>query len=93
MLCVPASSDIVAEVATPLELTVPVPTAVVPSRKVTVPLGGVADAGQPAPGQTVAVNVTVWPRFTGVNAARKVVVPAWLTVTGTLMMCPGKLPE
>ena len=87
MLCVPARSDIAAEVATPLEFTVPVPTAVVPSRKVTVPLGGVAAAGQPAPGQTVAVNVTVWPKFTGFDGDRTVVVPAWLTVTGVVTVC------
>jgi hypothetical protein len=87
MLCVPASSDIAAEVAMPLAFTVAVPTAVAPSRKVTVPLGGVADAGHPAPGQTVAVNITVWPRFTGFDGDKVVVVPAGLTVTGVVTVC------
>ena len=85
MLCVPAARVIAAEVAVPLALTVPVPTAVAPSRNVTVPVGAVALAGQPAAGQTVAVNVTVWPRFTGDNADRTVVVPAWLTFSGMLV--------
>ena len=87
MLCVPTASAIAAEVATPLEFTVPVPTAVVPSRKVTVPLGGVAAAGQPAAGQTVAVKVTVWPRLMGFDGVSVVVVPAWLTVIKAVTVC------
>jgi hypothetical protein len=43
--------------AAPLALRVAVPRAVVPSRKVTVPVGIVL----PDVGETVAVNVTLWP--------------------------------
>jgi hypothetical protein len=85
MLCVPASRDDVVKVALPLAATVPVPIVVAPSRKVTLPLGGVAVAGQPAPGQTVAVNVTGWPKFTGFDGVKVVVVPAWLTFSEMLV--------
>ena len=43
--------------AAPLALRVAVPRAVVPSRKVTVPVGVVL----PDVGETIAVNVTLWP--------------------------------
>ena len=75
----PAAKDDVVKVAVPLVATAPVPMAVVPSRKVTVPVGATPVAGQPAPGQTVAVIVTDWPTFTGEIGDRVVVVPAWLT--------------
>jgi hypothetical protein len=56
---------------------VPVPRVVLPSLKVTVPVG------VPAPGATaatVAVNVTDWPKTDGVpDVAIDVVVDAWLT--------------
>jgi len=57
---------------------VPVPKVVVPSLKVTLPVG------IPAPGATavtVAVNVTSWPEGEGlVDDIRMVLVDAWLTV-------------
>ena len=55
MLCVPADSVAVVNVATPLPFSVPVPSVVAPSLNVTVPVGA------PVPGETavtVAVNVT-----------------------------------
>lgn len=82
----PAPSVDVVNVATPLAFTVAgTPRGAEPSRKVTVPVGAVALAGQPAAGQTVAVNVTVWPRLIGDKPDRTVVVPAWLTFSGMLV--------
>jgi len=51
--CVPTVSVDVANVATPLPFSVPVPSIVVPSRKVTIPVGVPL-----LPGLTVAVHVT-----------------------------------
>lgn len=79
MLCVPAAKDEVVKVAWPLVATAPVPMALAPSRKVTVPVGATPFGGQPAPGQTVAVIVTDWPTFTAASGDRVVVVPALLT--------------
>ncbi len=62
--------------ATP-PLKVPVPRDVVPSSKVTVPVG------MPEPGElavTVAVNVTAWPKIEGFCEELSVVaVLSWLT--------------
>lgn len=54
MLCVPALSAEVEKVATPLPFTGEISSCVVPSMKVTVPVGT-----PEIPGLTVAVNVTV----------------------------------
>ena len=54
--CVPTDRLLVLKVATPEEFSVPVPIELLPSRKLTVPVG------VPLPGETaatVAVNVTV----------------------------------
>ena len=65
-------------VACPEELSEPVPRTVVPSRKVTVPVG------TPDPGAfavTVAVKVTLWPEIDGLaDETIVVVVLAWPTV-------------
>ena len=58
MLCFPTASVVVAKVATPLPFSVPVPSFVVPSRKVTVPVGLT-----PLP-VNVAVKVTDVPEVT-----------------------------
>ena len=77
---------LVANVATPLALSVPVPRVVEPSLKVTVPVG------VPEPGAvalTVAVKVTDCPYVDGlVELVRAVVVAAWLTVCP-----PDRVPE
>jgi hypothetical protein len=79
--CVPTPSKEVVNVAwseLPTTLSVPVPRGVVPSRKVTSPVG------VPAPGAftvTVAVKVTVSPSVTGLaEVATVVVVSALCTV-------------
>src|SRR5205807_3291232 len=69
MLCGPAVSAAVANVAWP-ELSVPVPSVVVPSLKVTVPVGV-----PPLP-VTVAVNVTGWPAAEGLTLEVSVAVDA-----------------
>jgi hypothetical protein len=63
--CVPAVENEVARVALP-ELSVPVPSEVVPSRKVTVPVA--------VEGETVAVSVTLVPVATEVAEEVSVVV-------------------
>src|ERR1700722_4335116 len=57
MVCGPAESAEVENVATPAALSVPVPSEVEPSRKVTVPVGFAV----PLAGVTVAVNVILAP--------------------------------
>ena len=72
----PAASDDVARVATPDPLRVPVPSVVVPSLKVTVPVG----APVPPLDVTVAVNVTDWPNAAGFGEDVSVMLlPLWLT--------------
>ena len=80
-LCDPTARDDVEKVATPEE-SVPLPSVVVPSRKVTVPLG------VPEPlGVTVAVKVTLVPVTTVVaEANRVVVVAAGVVTTGTELL-------
>src|SRR5262249_37320378 len=66
MRCEPADSVLELKVATPLALSVPVPTTFVPSMKLTVPVG------MPTPGATVvtvAVNVTDWPKSVALTGA------------------------
>lgn len=70
MLWLPAASELVAYVAT-AELSVPVPSLVLPSRKVTVPVGVPL---LPEPPATVAVKVTLVPAGTLVAEAFSVVV-------------------
>jgi hypothetical protein len=68
---VPTLSDDVAKVADPV-LSVPVANVVVPSLKVTVPVG----VPLPVVGVTVAVNVTLCPNTLGfLDDSRVVVVP------------------
>src|ERR1043166_3123441 len=73
----PTTRELLVRVAEP-ELSVPVPSVLVPSWKVTVPVG------VPPPGDTgltVAVNVTGWPKTVGVReVVTAMVVSAWLTV-------------
>jgi hypothetical protein len=57
MLCEPTASDVVVKVATPEPLSVPVPKDVVPSRKVTMPVG----AAVPDVPTVLDVNVTLAP--------------------------------
>jgi hypothetical protein len=74
----PTGRVVVLKVATP-PLSVPVPSVVLPSVKVTVPVG------VPAPGElalTVAVSVTAWPKTAEVGEVLSaVVVAARLTVS------------
>jgi hypothetical protein len=74
--CVPAVENEVARVALP-ELSVPVPSEVVPSRKVTVPVA--------VEGETVAVSVTLVPVATDVAEDVSVVVVA-VSVVVTVML-------
>ena len=69
--CVPAARVLVLKVATPEPLRVPVPSAVEPSRKFTVPVG-VPTAGGFA--ETVAVKVTDCPNVLGLGLEFSVVV-------------------
>jgi hypothetical protein len=78
MECEPVLRPDVVKVAEPLPFSVPVPRSIVPSLKVTVPVGA------PAPGATtftVAVKVTDWPVIDGFrDEATLVVVLALFTV-------------
>ncbi|MGA7633202.1 MAG: hypothetical protein WCB11_20775 [Terriglobales bacterium] len=75
MLWGPAASVEIENVAIPLPFTGDVPSCVVPSRKLTVPVGVPA-----IPGVTVAVKVTFWLRFAeGGFALKAVVVFAFCT--------------
>jgi len=72
--CVPTVSEEVGKVATwepATVISVPVPKAVVPSLKVTVPVGGFAPAVV-----TVAVKVTEAPKVAGLGLEMRVVVVA-----------------
>ena len=71
MLCVPAARVVVVKVAVPTEVpaTALLPSTVLPSRNVTVPVG----ATIPEPGVTVAVKVMEELRFTLVFEERSVV--------------------
>ncbi len=79
--CEPALNEVVENVAVPWAESVAVPITVVPSRKLTLPVGVPADA------PTVAVNTTDCPAVVDVGAAVKVVVvavfatlaPVWLS--------------
>jgi len=84
MECVPAAREVVVNAAVALPFKVDVPRVVVPSRKVTAPVGTLL----PAWGMTLAVNVTLCPAASSVEDAESVVVVAIetcaaVTVTGT----------
>ena len=79
--CVPAVENEVARVALP-ELSVPVPSEVVPSRKVTVPVA--------VEGETVAVSVTLVPVDTDVAEDVRAVVVA-VSVEVTVMLTTGEV--
>src|SRR5580658_2184914 len=84
--CVPTDSDEVLRVPTPEPFNVAVPRTVVPSSKVTVPVG-VPDPGALA--VTVVVNVTDWPKSEGLaDELTLVLVPSsptvWLTADDVL---------
>ena len=66
--CVPAANFV--DSVAMLELSVPVPSEVLPSKKVTVPVAALGD--------TVAVNVTLVPTTTEVPDAVSVTVLAWV---------------
>jgi hypothetical protein len=70
MVCGPAESVEVENVAIPAALSVPVPSEVAPSRKDTVPVGFAV----PLAGVTVAVNITLAPVFPVVGPVSEVVV-------------------
>jgi len=69
MLSEPAGSELVANVATPEEFTVPFPSSVAPLKKFTLPNGDPVGAGL-----TVAVNVTDCPELAGLSEDVTVVV-------------------
>ena len=73
MLWLPTVSELVAKVATPEPLRVPLPMVVAPSLKVTVPLG------VPLPPVTVAVKVTDCPKTDGLAELVTTVVELALT--------------
>ena len=84
MLWLPVESVLIVKVAVvtpPVVLTVPVPRVVLPSLKVTVPVG-LAAAFEPGLVMlTVAVKVTAWPETDGLtDELTVVVVLAWFTV-------------
>lgn len=72
MLCEPTASDVVVKVATPEALSVPVPKDVVPSMKVTVPVG----TAVPDVPTVLEVNVTLAPLVMLSDDAVRVVVVA-----------------
>ena len=81
MLWLPDASDEVLKVAVAAPFRRAVPRAVVPSEKVTVPVGPVGVDEPGATTVTVAVSVTVWLRLEGLgDATNVVVVAAGLTV-------------
>lgn len=86
----PAAKAEVAYVAIPEAFSVPVLRVVVPSLKVTVPVGAFA----PEPPVTVAVNVTLAPTITeGAEAVSVVVLDAAVTVTATAVEAEDRLRE
>jgi hypothetical protein len=89
--CIPTARFEVVNVATPEPFSVPVPSVLVPSMNVTVPVGVVPPVG----GTTVAVNVTLLPTvmLLAVVISVVVLVPiAAVTVTITAVeVLPAKL--
>ena len=74
--------------AAPLAFRVAVPSAVVPSMKVTVPVGTVL----PDDGETIAVKVTLWPVLICVaEAVNDVVVATKVCVTVTVTAADREL--
>src|SRR4051812_48291310 len=97
MECPPGVSDgfrvdvwKVAVVTPPVVLSVPLPSGVAPSKKVTVPVGGwVLPACGDTALATVAVNVTFWPYGADDSGDRTVVVGAAVTVVETAFEVEG----
>ena len=79
MVCVPMVKEAVLNVATPFD-SVPVPSVELPSRNVTVPVGGL-----PWPPCTLAVKVTVSPKLALVAELERVVVVGVSWPSGTIM--------
>ncbi len=75
---------LVVKVATPVEATLPVPSCVVASRKVTVPVG----AACPAAGTTWAANVTACPAGATGKLAVSATVVVKLPVVAALTVIP-----
>jgi len=73
MVWLPTASAEVMKVVTP-PLSVPVPMGLPPSKKVTVPVG----VPVLATGDTVAVNVTDWPKTLGLTEEVTLVVVGWV---------------
>jgi hypothetical protein len=81
MLWLPDASEELLNVAVPALFREPVPSVVVPSINVTMPVGAVGVDEPGATTVTVAVSATVWPTLEGLgDAASVVVVAAWFTV-------------
>lgn len=93
MLCEPTLSVLVVKVAMPFALSEPVPSVVVPSLNVTVPVG--LTLLPPRFTVTVAVNVTVCWNVDGLGAAVNVVVEPSLftTCTNTGEVLPPTVPS
>lgn len=92
MVWLPTASADVVNVATPEPFNVPVPMELPPSRKLTVPLG------VPAPGdaaETVAVNVTDWPKTEGLtdDVTAVVVLSLFTTCDSTADVLPVNVPS
>jgi hypothetical protein len=87
MECPATDSADVENVATPPALRPPVPIAVAPSRKVTVP------PGVPPGPETFAVKVTAWPNVEGLTLEERAVVDAafWTVRTTGPTVLPVKL--
>ena len=83
--CAATLNEVVAKVATPLPLRLPVPSVVMPSRKVTVPVG----VPPPVP-VTVELNVTDCPLTDGLSDDVTVVVVGFST---TCVSARDVLPE
>ena len=82
MLCVPAASVLVPNVATPLAFSVPGPSTVLPSLKVTVPVGTSVSPFNVE--VTVAVKVTCCPKPAGLAEEVTTVVLPVCPVTVTI---------
>ena len=83
MVCVPMLNEFVLKLVRPL-VRVPVPKAVLPSRNVTVPVGGF-----PMPPFTVALKITVSPKLELELELDRVVVVGVIVPMGTMVRVTG----
>jgi len=83
MECEPTLKVELLKVAEPAEFSVPLPSVVAPSKKLTEPVGIVV---LPAGPVTVAVNITDWPKVDGFSDETSTVVDA-AVVAGTPIPC------